>query len=187
MMTNDHHWVSRPQVAYDISIEAIAMIDVSAFFLAWLERTPLPLRLVVANIDPNHVKFSIEGWDCLRCSLNHCGIEIYAVRGGECWDIIWDSDISLKEFDNGWGCGLCIDAWQQGLYPKPASYASPRAVWIEHTLEPFRDWLEKLAASAGIAFIDYDGATEARLVQEGEQISQLTVEIVKKSLQRIPS
>ncbi|UEM18469.1 hypothetical protein JL100_015210 [Skermanella mucosa] len=180
MMMNDHHWISRPQAAYDNSIEEIAMIDVSAIFLAWLERTRLPLR--VADIDPNQVSFSIEGWDCLRCSLNHRGIEIYAVRGGECWDIIWDSDISLQEFDNGWGCGLCIDAWQQGLYPKPASYASPEAVWTEHTLEPFRDWLEKLAASAGIAFIDYDGATEARLVQEGERIPQLKVEIFKKSL-----
>ncbi len=163
------------------------MIDVVAIFLAWLERSALPVRIVITNSRSNHVGFEIEGWKCLHGSLSDNGINIYAVRSEECWDIIWDSDISLKEFDNGWGCGLCIDAWQQGLYPKPASYASPGAVWIEHTLEPFRDWLEKLAASAGIAFIDYDGATEARLVQEGEQISQLTVEIVKKSLQRIPS
>jgi hypothetical protein len=115
-------------------------------------------------------------------SLSDNGIEIYAVRSGECWDIIWDSDISPKEFDNGWGCGLCIDAWAKGLYPKPDVYASPNDLWIEHTLGPFRGWLEKLVASAGIAFIDYDGATDARLLQEGEQISQLTVEIVKRSL-----
>ena len=84
MMTNDHHWVSQPSAAYVISIQAIAMIDVSAIFLAWLERTTLPVRVVVADIDPNHVKFSIEGWDCLQGSLNHCGINIYAMHGGDC-------------------------------------------------------------------------------------------------------
>ena len=84
---------------------------------------------------------------------------------GECWDIIWDFDISPKEFDNGWGCGLCIDAWEKGLYPKPESYGSPEVLWVEHTLVPFSDWLEKLATSTGIAFIDYDGATEAKLLR----------------------
>jgi hypothetical protein len=182
MMTNDRHQVFQPSLAYVISIQTIAMIDVSAIFLAWLKRTTLPVRVVVANIDPNHVRFSIEGWDCLQCSLDHCGIEIYAVRGGECWDIIWDSDISPKEFDNGWGCGLCIDAWEKGLYPKPSSYASPEALWIEHTMEPFRDWLEKLAKSAGIAFIDYDGATAAWLLLKGKPIPERVVEVVRRSL-----
>lgn len=156
------------------------MIDVVAILLAWLEHTPLPVKVVVADIDPDHFRFSIEGWDCLQGSLDHGGIEIYAVRGGECWDIIWGSDISPKVFDSGWGCGLCIDAWQQGLYPKPASYASPDALWVEHILEPLRDWLEKLATSTGIAFIDYDGATEAKLLQEGDQVHQLTVDVVNR-------
>ena len=138
MMTNDRHQVSRPSTAYVISIQAIAMIDVVAIFLAWLGRTPLPVKVELADIKPNHVNFSIEGWNCFRGSLNHCGINIYAMRGGECWDIIWDSDISPKEFDSGWGCGLCIDAWEKGLFPKPPSYASPEALWIEHTLDPFR-------------------------------------------------
>jgi len=182
MMTNDRHQVFQPSLAYVISIQTIAMIDVSAIFLAWLERTTLPVRVVVANIDPNHVRFSIEGWDCLQCSLDHCGIEIYAVRGGECWDIIWDSDISPKEFDNGWGCGLCIDAWAKGLYPKPDVYASPNDLWIEHTLGPFRGWLEKLVASAGIAFIDYDGATAAWLLLKGKPIPERAVEVVRRSL-----
>jgi len=104
------------------------------------------------------------------------------VRSGECWDIIWDSDISPKEFDNGWGCGLCIDAWEKGLYPKPESYGSPEVLWVEHTLVPFRDWLEKLATSTGIAFIDYDGATEAKLLREGDRVHQLTVEVVRRCL-----
>jgi len=77
------------------------MIDVVTIFLAWLERTTLPVRVVIVDIDPNHVKFSIEGWDCLQGSLNDRGIDIYAVRGGECWDIIWDSDIWLVEFESG--------------------------------------------------------------------------------------
>jgi hypothetical protein len=73
------------------------MIDVAAIFLAWLERTKMRVRVVVADTGPNHVKFSTEGWDCLQGSLSHCGINIYAMRGGECWDIIWDSNISPKE------------------------------------------------------------------------------------------
>jgi hypothetical protein len=160
------------------------MMGVVAIFLAWLDRSPLPVRVEITDIQPNHVKFDIEGWNCLDGSLSDNGIEIYAVRGGECWDIIWDSDISPKEFDNGWGCGLCIDAWEKGLYPKPSFYASPEALWVEHTLKPFRDWLEKLATSTGIAFIDYDGATEALLLQPGDKVSALTVEVVTRSLIR---
>jgi hypothetical protein len=160
------------------------MIDVVAIFLAWLDRTPLPVRIVVANSKPNHVRFGIEGWNCLHGSLSDNGINIYAVRSEECWDIIWDSDISPKEFDNGWGCGLCIDAWEKGLYPKPESYGSPEVLWVEHTLVPFSDWLEKLATSTGIAFIDYDGATEALLLQPGDKVSALTVEVVTRSLIR---
>ena len=68
------------------------------------------------------------------------------------------------------------------MYPKPSSYASPEALWVEHTLEPFRDWLEKLTKSAGVAFIDYDGATEARLLQEAEQVPEKAVEVVGRSL-----
>jgi hypothetical protein len=158
------------------------MIDVEAIFLAWLERSVLPVGVVVANSKPNHVRFGIEGWNCLHGSLSDNGIEIYAVRNGECWDIIWDSDIAPTEFDNGWGCGLCIDAWEKGLYPKPESYGSPEVLWIEHTLVPFRGWLEKLVRSAGIAFIDYDGATEAKLLREEDQISELAVEVVGRSL-----
>jgi len=71
---------------------------------------------------------------------------------------------------------------EKGLYPKPSSYASPEALWIEHTLEPFRGWLDKLTKSAGVAFIDYDGATEAKLLQEGDQIPELAVEVVGRSL-----
>jgi hypothetical protein len=158
------------------------MIDVVAIFLAWLDRTPLPVRIVVANSKPNHVRFGIEGWNCLHGSLSDNGINIYAVRSEECWDIIWDSDISPKEFDNGWGCGLCIDAWEKGLYPKPESYGSPEVLWVEHTLVPFSDWLEKLATSTGIAFIDYGGATEAKLLREGDRVHQLTVEVVRRCL-----
>ena len=101
------------------------MMDVVAIFLAWLDRTPLPVRVVVTDSKSNHVNFGIEGWNCLHRSLSGRGIDIYAVRGGECWDIIWDSDIWVKEFENGWGCGLCIDAWEKGLYPKPAIHACP--------------------------------------------------------------
>ena len=158
------------------------MIDVVAIFLAWLDRTPLPVRIIVADISLSRVKFSIEGWKCLQGSLNHCGINIYAMRGGECWDIIWDSDISPKEFDNRWGCGLCIDAWEKGLYPKPALYSSPETLWIEHTLEPFRDWLGKLVASAGVVFVDYDGATAAWLLLEGKPIPERAVEVVGRCL-----
>lgn len=154
------------------------MINVGAIFLAWLDRTPLPVRVEITDIKVNHVKFGIGGWNCLHGFFRNNGIEIYAVRDGECWDIIWDSDISPKAFDNGWGCGLCIEAWEKGLYPKPSSYASSETLWVEHTLEPFRDWLEKLTTSTGIAFIDYDGATEAKLLQERDQVPKLAVEVV---------
>jgi hypothetical protein len=36
--------------------------------------------------------------------------------------------------------------------------------------------------SAGIAFIDYDGATEAKLLREEDQIPELAIEVVGRSL-----
>ena len=158
------------------------MIDMVAIFLAWLDRSPLPVRVEITDIQPNHVKFDIEGWNCLEGRLDDGGIDVFAVRDGETWDIIWNSDIRPVEFDDGWGCGFCIDAWEKQLYPKPAVYSSPEDLWIEHTLEPLRDWLEKLAKASGIAFIDYDGATEARLLQEGEQVPEQATEVVGRSL-----
>jgi hypothetical protein len=158
------------------------MIDMVAIFLAWLDRSRLPVRVEITDIKSNQVNFDIEGWNCLEGRLNDGGIDVFAVRDGETWDIIWNSDIRPVEFDDGWDCGFCIDAWEKQLYPKPAVYSSPEDLWIEHTLEPLRDWLEKLKKSAGVAFIDYDGATEAKLLQEGDQIPELAVEVVGRSL-----
>jgi hypothetical protein len=93
----------------------------NATFLAWLDRTPLLVRIVATSPD----RFSIDGWPCLDGSLHRSGIDIYAMQDGDCWDILWNSDISPAEFASGWGCRLCIDAWEKGLYPKPAVYCSP--------------------------------------------------------------
>src|SRR4051794_27384781 len=101
------------------------MMDVVAIFLAWLDRSPVPVRVDITDIKPDHVKFDIEGWNCLEGRLNDGGIDVFAVRDGETWDIIWNSDIRPVEFDDGWGCDFCIDAWEKQLYPKPAVYGSP--------------------------------------------------------------
>ena len=147
----------------------------TSIFLAWRNLTPLPIQVFATSAN----RFGIEGWPCLDGSLDDSGIDIYAIRNAECWDIIFNSDIALARFDAGWGCQHCIDAWKQGLYPKPEVYPSPEDLWIDHTLRPFGEWLEKLAGSAGIVFIDYDGATEAKLLQPGEEIPRLAVEVTR--------
>jgi hypothetical protein len=110
------------------------MIDMVAIFLAWLDRSRLPVRVEITDIKSNHVNFDIEGWNCLEGLLDDGGIDVFAVRDGETWDIIWNSDIRPVEFDDGWGCGFCIDAWEKQLDPIPAVYRSPEDLWIEHTL-----------------------------------------------------
>ena len=56
------------------------MMDVVAIFLAWLDRTLLPVRVVVTDSKSNHVNFGIEGWNCLEGRLNDGGIDVFAVR-----------------------------------------------------------------------------------------------------------
>ena len=94
----------------------------NATFLAWLDRTPLLVRIVATSPD----RFSIDGCPCLDGSLHRSGIDIYAMRDGDCWDILWNSDISPAEFASGWGCRLCIDAWKNACTRSLRSIARPR-------------------------------------------------------------
>ena len=141
-------------------------MDFVADFLAWLERTKLTETVIIDKIEPDHVGFSLKGWPYLVGSLRDNGIDIYAMRQGECWDILWCSDIAPHQTEDGWVCWMCQDASDRGLYPPPERFSTARALWTTHTFEALQHWIASdLDLAEGIGYWGKpDCATWAKLV-----------------------
>ena len=104
----------------------------NATFLAWdlAQRDLLGVARshAAAGADRGDLSGSVQHrrGPCLDGSLHRSGIDIYAMQDGDCWDILWNSDISPAEFASGWGCRLCIDAWKNACTRSLRSIARPR-------------------------------------------------------------
>ena len=151
------------------------------WFLAWIERDELAVPLVVEEVRQDRVMFTFDGWPCLNGSVQPTGISIWAYRGEEPWDGIFDIDIQPIERDGRWVCGLCWEAFEKNLYPEPPSYPSAEVLWTSHSLAPLGDWCsEKLARAGGVGFWDYDGMLVAKLVFSDDD-AQGAVEVARRS------
>ena len=149
------------------------------WFLTWLEQNRLPVPVIVNEVRQDRARFTFDGWPCLKGSVRSLGISVWAYRGEEPWDGIFDIDIQPIERDGWWRCGLCWDAYQKGLYPEPPSYQSAEALWLGHSFTPLATWnQEKLAIATGIALWDYDGALEAKLVFD-EADAEGAIEVIR--------
>lgn len=78
----------------------------------------------------------------------------------ECWDLLGDFDTVEERSGLGYFCRLCLPEYRQ-------YYHSREALWMEHCFENFLQWCnETLAPANWLALYDYDGMTEARLLQD---------------------
>ena len=151
------------------------------WFLAWAERTQLAVPIIVEEVHQDRAVFTFDGWPCLKGSIRPSEISIWAYRGKEPWDGIFDIDIRPIERDGRWVCGLCWDAFEKNLYPEPPSYPSAEVLWTSHSLAPLGNWCsEKLARATGVGFWDYDGMLVAKLVFSDDD-AQEAVEVVRRS------
>src|SRR3954451_727977 len=80
------------------------------WFLPWAERTQLAVPIIIEEVRQDRVMFTFDGWPCLNGSVQPTEISIWAYRGEEPWDGIFDIDIQPIERDGRWVCGLCWDA-----------------------------------------------------------------------------
>jgi hypothetical protein len=107
------------------------------WFLTWLEQNRLPVPIIVEEVRQDRAIFTFDGWPCLKGSVRSLGISVWAYRGEEPWDGIFDIDMQPIERDGWWVCGLCWDAFEKNLYPEPPSYPSAEVLWTSSTIPSF--------------------------------------------------
>jgi hypothetical protein len=167
-------------------------MSIASCFIGWLERTGLPVEIAVEKVQPDHVSFGLTSWPNLKGTLGNTGIDIYAMREGDCWDILWCNDLAARKVEDGWVCWWCLDAAEKGLCPQPPRYSTPEGLWIAHTFEAFRKWiLEELAGAEGVGYWGDDGVTWAGLVFDPsvreKSGSDGAVEIIRRISSATPS
>lgn len=114
-------------------------------------------------IEPSADRDAIEisflfGGEAIQGYAHPCGISIAAMKGGECWDFLFDEDVVTGKDAEGWFCKAC-PAEDRPYFP------SIETLWEAHLFEPLRRWVdEKLRPAAVLEFHEISGGTSARLM-----------------------
>lgn len=99
------------------------------------------------------------GSDALHGYAHPAGINVSAIKDGECWDFLFDEDLVAKRDAAGWFCALC-PSYDRRHYPSIAE------LWTVHFFEALSKWIDdKLRPATTIAFHGHNGATSAKLVK----------------------
>ena len=129
-------------------------------FLRWLDAHPrLPVLIIVGRHTATKVEFSIEDWPELEGSVTEHGLDIAAVKDGDCWDLLLSLDAAPVQHGSEWACSICE---AEG---RSTRFSSRKALWRDHLFDALGTWIvEKLAPAARIEFHRAGcGSTWARL------------------------
>ena len=137
------------------------MSAVQRAFRDWLaERSPhLPVEIVVGNLTDTAQEFAFAGWPELECSVTDRGLDVAAMKDGECWDVLLSLDVVPVQRGSEWVCSICE---AEG---RTKWFATPEALWRDHLFEPLEEWVvERLAPAEQVRFHRIGcGSTWARL------------------------
>ena len=131
-------------------------------FLQWLRTDGRDLLREIAVIRRRHrVDIEFRRFPhTLSGRLCRNTISVAAVNKGECWDYVFDADVSPKRTSAGWVCTQCL---------KPQVFGSRAELYRDHLFEPLRVWVLKLLAEKKcVEFRDFGGSTMAKLRPEPE-------------------
>ncbi len=145
--------------------------DFDVAFIAWLERNRNRFRYQprIHKTDSSLI-LMFEGctdaiqWH-LRYTPTYITSEIQVFFDGECWDHLFESDVSLGiDADGQYYCELCLERERK-------KYSSLERLLIEHTLESTLAWLnEHLTPDHVLWLCGYkDRWTSARVLRRGEK------------------
>ena len=135
--------------------------DISRAFRSWLgERDPQLSPGIVPGHEIAHALiFSLVGWPELEGSLTPTGLDIAAMRDGECWDLLLSLDVDPVEISSAWACSICE---AEGKHER---FATLDALWRDHLFDPLGEWIAKeLAPARELEFQRLDGGRWARLI-----------------------
>jgi hypothetical protein len=104
----------------------------------------------------SHLHAHICGYgNCLRADINRHCLDVCAVLGDECIDVIASFEAEPAPASGGYTCRLCHPGARK-------RYRSRAALWHAHVFEPFRRWLnEKLAGGEPLHLYRGDGFDSA--------------------------
>ena len=131
-----------------------------AAFSSWLDACSpqLASEIAVGHETAGGLAFSLTRWPELEGSLTPTGLDIAAMRDGECWDLLLSLDVDPTEISSAWACLICE---AEGKHER---FATLEALWRDHLLDPLEAWIAKeLASARGLKFYQQGGATWASL------------------------
>lgn len=121
-----------------------------------------------ANGDAVEIWFLIGG-GALHGHAHPVGISIAAIKDGECWDFLFDEDLTATRDAGGWFCSLCPEDDRPSL-------PTIDALWKAHLFDRLQAWVgEKLRPATVLEFHRADGATWAHLTTEHSNTATETV------------
>ena len=135
--------------------------DVTRAFLLWLdERTSqLGCEIAIVHVAAEILTFSLTRWPELEGSITPTGLDIAAMRDGECWDLLLSLDVDPVEISSGWACSICDS---EGKHER---FATLDFLWCDHLFDPLEAWIAmELAPTRELEFHQQGGATWVSLV-----------------------
>lgn len=137
----------------------------SATFDAWFA-TAFDLHDIMSlqpssDHDAVEIVFSM-GDGALRGYGHPNGISIAAMRDQQVWDYLYDLDVVPENSPEGWFCSLCLEGRE--------SFPSIEALWMSHSFEALRGWVnQQLRPAAILEYCGDDGVRWARLTDVVQQ------------------
>ena len=132
-------------------------------FLNWIgsSKSRLQIQIEPRDCRRRFLEFGFKGiTPALKALLDDENLLVSVDRRGECWDLIYASEISVRRHDGMYECGECTP-------DQRTRYDTPEALWIDHLFEPFLQWInEELSQAASLALYGSDGFRDARLVPQ---------------------
>lgn len=131
-----------------------------AAFSSWLDACSpqLACEIAVGHETAEGLTFSLTRWPELEGGLTPTGLDIAAMRDGECWDFLLSLDVDPVEISSAWACSICE---AEGRHER---FETLEALWRDHLFDPLEAWIAKeLAPARGLEFHQRGGATWASL------------------------
>ena len=113
-------------------------------FLHWFEisRNRFLVPIHIGRIMHERICFSIVGFaGCLAGTVRENGLSVSVEWQGECFDLVFDLDISPRRNESGYFCGCCLPEYV-------VHYPTREALLVGHSFEPFLEWVNDRVARA---------------------------------------
>jgi hypothetical protein len=138
-------------------------------FRQWLAQQDMQIREIISLEQPSHTSaFTIRyGTIELKGSIEDRGIDVFAERNGECWDILLSLVVVPAAVVGGYHCLGCVQNERR-------VFADMNTLWRNHLFGPLLGWIRRRLIPANrLCFYSAPLARWVRLVKEGDDLKDV--------------